>query len=334
MSYKEQVFVDKQILQHTDLNTMSKGIVSKQDKLVDGVSIKTINGISLLGSGNIELEGSSKEYDVIIFMGQSNMAGRGVTSEIWTEEAPTILDGAGYEYRAISAPNTLSPIVEPFGKNENKSSGISESSKTGSMVTSFVNAYYTYSKTPVIAISAARGGTTTAQWLPTATDGLLADAINRLTSCLNYLQSSNIPIRHIYMAWCQGCSDADNKITEEVYKSNFETILSAMMEVGVEKMFMIRIGNCQADPGRYTNMIKWQTELAKSNDNVVLVATTFASMKDRGLMKDAYHYYQAGYNECGTQAGINSAFYVTTGKEPTMYDYEYDNLYYSKTFRN
>ena len=46
-------------------------------------------------------------------------------------------------------------------------------------------------------------------------------------------------------------------------------------------------------------------------------------------MKDDFHYYQAGYNECGAYAGVNTALYVCTGKEPTMYDTENGSLYYS-----
>lgn len=55
MAYSQQNFVKGQILEHTDLNIMSEGIVSKQDALVSANNIKTINGVSLLGSGNIDL---------------------------------------------------------------------------------------------------------------------------------------------------------------------------------------------------------------------------------------------------------------------------------------
>lgn len=56
MSYTKQTFTSGQILKASDLNTMSQGIVDKQDKLVSGTNIKTINGQSLLGSGNISVE--------------------------------------------------------------------------------------------------------------------------------------------------------------------------------------------------------------------------------------------------------------------------------------
>lgn len=57
MAYTKQTFTSGQILKASDLNTMSQGIVDKQDKLVSGTSIKTINGQTLLGEGNIAIEG-------------------------------------------------------------------------------------------------------------------------------------------------------------------------------------------------------------------------------------------------------------------------------------
>ena len=56
MAYTKQTFTSGQTLKASDLNTMSQGIVDKQDKLVSGTNIKTINGQTLLGSGNIQIE--------------------------------------------------------------------------------------------------------------------------------------------------------------------------------------------------------------------------------------------------------------------------------------
>lgn len=56
MSYTKQGFTNDQVLDAQHLNTMEDGIVSKQDGLVSGVNIKTINGISILGSGDISIQ--------------------------------------------------------------------------------------------------------------------------------------------------------------------------------------------------------------------------------------------------------------------------------------
>ncbi len=84
----------------------------------------------------------SKTNDLFLFMGQSNMAGRGVTNEQWTQPAPGMIPGAGYEFRAITDPVRLYEMAEPFGVNENVEGGICEvGMKTGSLVTAFTNAY-------------------------------------------------------------------------------------------------------------------------------------------------------------------------------------------------
>jgi len=81
-------------------------------------------------------------FDLFLFMGQSNMAGRGISNEKWVQKSPEIIEGAGYEFRAVSDPERLYKINEPFGVNENNTEGIWEPGlKTGSMVTSFINAY-------------------------------------------------------------------------------------------------------------------------------------------------------------------------------------------------
>ncbi len=50
-------------------------------------------------------------YDLFLFMGQSNMAGRGVTNEKWQQKAPKLIEGAGVEFRAISDPAKLQFII-------------------------------------------------------------------------------------------------------------------------------------------------------------------------------------------------------------------------------
>ena len=99
---------------------------------------------------------SWRAMDVILFMGQSNMSGAcGDASK-----APELLEGAGYEYRAITDPDTLHVLEEPFGVNEHKEGALDDRElleRNGSLVTAFVNAYYEQTGTPVVAMSASRG---------------------------------------------------------------------------------------------------------------------------------------------------------------------------------
>lgn len=253
-----------------------------------------------------------KVIDVFIFMGQSNMAGRGCVSEKWTEVAPKIYEGAGYEYRAISCSGDLHKIEEPFGVYENNLVGINDrNKKTGSMVTSFVNAYYEKIGIPIIGISASEGGTSILKWQ--VGERLLDDAIERFKNGIKFLEEEDLLIRHKYMVWCQGETDGDRGMSTSTYKERFESMLSEMLKVGIEHCFLVSIGHYNGHKEiDYSNIIEAQRQLATINDKVTMVSNKFLEMKARGLMKDDFHYYQQAYNEVGTEAGKNAARFVET----------------------
>ena len=126
-------------------------------------------------------------YDLFLFIGQSNIAGRGVSSPRWPEGAPELTPGAGFEYRSVSAPEQLFPIQEPFGAAENDPNGIFEPGmKTGSLVTAFVNAYYAQTHTPIIGVSASKGGSAISAWQ--GQNDYLSDAFARLQRAQCYMQ--------------------------------------------------------------------------------------------------------------------------------------------------
>ena len=251
-----------------------------------------------------------RTVDVFLFAGQSNMAGRGVSCERFPEMAPAVLPGAGWEYRAVSAPGQLFPITEPFGIHENNPNGISENLKTGSMVSAFVNAYYAETHVPVVSVSASKGGSVMAEWQPGTP--YLTDALNRLADARNWLNHHEYRIRHTFVLWCQGESDGDAGTEKETYLQGFDRMLNAMLLAGVERLFLVRIGHCNVEGSlnRYVPMMEWQEEIARNNSHVTLVSRAFSSMRERSLMKDAFHYYQAAYNEVGTEAGENAAAWV------------------------
>lgn len=248
--------------------------------------------------------------DLFMFMGQSNMAGRGIFNEKFNEKAPLLIDGAGYEFRAVSSPDRLFNVEEPFGKMENRAGGIDDGNlKTGSLVTAFVNAYYKNTGIPIVGVSASKGGSRIAQWQPGET--YLEDALQRLALAVNYLKSNGYEIRHQYMLWCQGESDGDIAKPMEEYCADFNKMFDKMMEQGIEKCFLIRTGKYNGSNGIcYSEIRKAQEYIAETNDNVIMVSTLFSKMKEKGLMKDEFHYYQQAYNEVGTDAGEKAAAYV------------------------
>ena len=249
-------------------------------------------------------------YDLMLFAGQSNMAGRGITSTRWPQPAPALTPAAGLEYRAISDPNHLHPIAEPFGAAENNPGGIDEpGKKTGSLVTAFVNAYYQGTGTPVVGVSASVGGSGIAQWQ--GDNDFLSDAMQRWMDARQFLEKQKIPVRHRYMVWCQGETDGDRGTAPRTYKAQFGAMFARMQGLGVECCFLIPIGQYNGIHGYdYTAIHRAQLELAAEQPGVVQVCDAFWGMRARGLMKDSYHYFQQAYNEVGEAAGRQAAAFV------------------------
>lgn len=258
--------------------------------------------------------------DLFLFMGQSNMAGRGITSEKWPEKAPELPGGWAYEYRAISDPDRLHPLKEPFGAKENREGGINDVfsdgilAKTGSMVSAFCKAYYEKTKVPIVGVSASKGGSHIRQWQIDSPEGYLRDALQRYHLAADFLTKEGYTIRHKYLVWCQGESDGDRGTMREQYKELLYALLKEFSEL-IEACFLIQIGDCNiaGEEDKYREIQKAQSELC-DGEHIVLVAEAFRDMQRRGLMKDAFHYYQQGYNECGREAGEKAAKYVA-GKD-------------------
>ena len=183
------------------------------------------------------------------------------------------------------------------------------------MVSAFVNAYYAGTHVPVVGVSASKGGSVMAEWQPGTP--YLTDALNRLSAAKKFLIKNNQQIRHTFVLWCQGESDGDAGTEKEAYLQGFDRMLGAMLLAGVERLFLVRIGQCNVEGSffRYVPMMEWQEEIARTNSHVTLVSRAFSSMRERGLMKDAFHYYQAAYNEVGTEAGMNTAAWVRQNAE-------------------
>lgn len=254
--------------------------------------------------------------DLFMFMGQSNMAGRGIVSDAWPEGAPGVPEGWAYEFRAVSSPEQLYELKEPFGVQENRVSGINDVfsdgtlAKTGSMVAAFCNAYYEKLQVPIVAVSASKGGSHIGQWQLESPEGYLPDALERYHAAVNFLMKSGYTIRHRYMVWCQGESDGDRQTTSEEYRILFQQLWKNFAPL-VEACFLIRIGDCNI-PGeeeKYREIQDAQMALC-NGEHIVCVSQILKEMQKRGLMKDAFHYYQQGYNECGREAGVRAAEYV------------------------
>ncbi|MFC0211896.1 sialate O-acetylesterase [Paenibacillus chartarius] len=266
---------------------------------------------------------NSQHVDLIMFMGQSNMAGRGEASE-----APKVQTGKAFEFRAVSDPTTLYPLTEPFGVYENnEASGVCETTKTGSMVSAFAAEYTHITNRTIIGVSCSKGGTSINLWQPNG--AFLNDAISRYHTAKAWLTENGYTIQNQFMVWCQGETDGDHGMPGGAYAAKLQLMIDAMVAAGLERCYIVRIGCHRDHPTLYDEIMQAQTELCKTYPNAVLVSTKFASMAAEGHMKDPFHYTQYGYNTVGADAGINTAFHITHKKEPYMYDPKSKELYVS-----
>ncbi len=248
-----------------------------------------------------------KEADLILFMGQSNMSGAGGNAA----EAPELIKGAGYEYRAITQPAELCVLTEPFGKKEHKEGFLDDRElilRGGSLVTSFVNAYYKETRERVIAVSASRGSAQISSF----NNYLAEDVIERLEGAKETMDAQQVKIRHIYMVWLQGETDAYVETEPEEYIEGMQELFATLKPYGMEKCFVIQIGNATM-AGEFVDtskIQKTQEKLCEVDDNFVLVSTLPKTISESPYMEDGIHFTQTGLNLIGEDAGKNAGIYV------------------------
>lgn len=250
---------------------------------------------------------SRRTMDVILFMGQSNMSGANGDAS----QAPELIKGAGYEYRAITEPERLFVLEEPFGENEHREGALDDREileRRGTLVTSFVNAYYEETGTPVAAVSASRGSSSLNGWL---NKGLKEDAAQRLEGSKECLKKEKIRIRHIYMVWFQGEADVNLKLTKEEYKEGLNALVSYMGEQGVEQCFLIQMGTDGENSEYHQAVMQAQLEVCEESEQITLASKlpcelNGTDMKDRGKI----HFTQKALNLIGADAGAHTGAWV------------------------
>lgn len=253
--------------------------------------------------------------DLIFFMGQSNMAGCGGNAAY----APKVEEGHGYEFRAISDPTRLYPVTEPFGINENNLNAIMDlpGAKKGSLVSSFINTYYDLTKTPVVAVSASAGATDTAFWM---SDAVVADYEERIKRAVVWLEAYNYKIRHKYVIWLQGESDAIDNLSTEKYIENMDNIIRPMFINGVEKVFFITPGRTITRRDYFEKIIAAQIKMSKDSSYYALGTTVLSGISTE-YMVDEWHYNQTVLNLVGKECAQSVACFTNNGKECSLYDY-------------
>lgn len=281
----------------------------------------------------------SRVVDLVLFAGQSNMAGRGDYAESITCAA-----GKGYEYHAVTEPGVLSSVMEPFGKYENNdnindNSGSGEDRRSGDMVAALMNAYYDKTGIPMVGVQASRGGQATDYFL---SSDVMGEMQSRFNEAAQYLENSGYTVRKKLLVWCQGETDADRGRANNTYKSNTLNIFNQLKEsCGISDIFIVRTGHYNINYGlaegeepsedaltkdsEYLRISNAQQELADEHEDIYVVSSLYTD-ECFVAMRDQYHYYQSVYNSIGAEAGENIAAVYSDEEipEPVQKNYSWD----------
>ena len=257
----------------------------------------------------------SKDVDLILFMGQSNMSGAAGDATL----APYVSEEAGMEFRAVSDPTTLYPITEPFGVNENNPSGLNEypGAKKGSLVSAFVNEYYKDTGRRVVAVSMSMGATDMNKW---NSPGVIEDVKQRFDRSVTYLKDNGYKVGHIYAVWLHGESDAIDGTDPEVYRTELDDIMRPLFIGGLQKVFIITPGRTIDYRDIFLKISDMQRQICYES-GYYAIGTTILTKVSTEYMKDQYHYNQHVLNMVGIETAKSAAFYEKHGVEKIVYDY-------------
>lgn len=247
--------------------------------------------------------------DIILFAGQSNMYGTGGNYSL----APKVSLGQAYEYDIETNAKTLLPMQEPFGRGEKKCNWYNTNqagySNQGTLASAFCINYYKQTKTPVVGVFAAGGGISSEKWL---TGSYMKDSVSRLKKAKTFLKKKKIKVRHIYVVWYQGETDAMLLVDQATYIRNMKSIYQKYKKAGVEHMMIIRIGHHKYDGNVMRGIQDAQVKLCKNDKHFTMVSKLAATLRlsNRNYYADALHMNQYGLNKIGYDAGTKAGKYA------------------------
>ena len=240
--------------------------------------------------------------DLVLFMGQSNMSGRGGNAK----QAPAVPVDTGYEFRYGLCPAGLYPISEPFGIYSAGQICDLPSLRGGSLVSAFANAYYNGCGVPVMGFSASRGGTGIGYWQSAQVQQELSSKYDVIKK---WCAANNVIIRRSYAVWLQGETDGVSRMTTSAYKSALKNVYSRLFSKGLEQVFVITVGQYGGLPGIYDEVATAQMELCMENPKFTLGSATLRILPET-FLTDGCHYNQTALNlvgaECGNVAAVRS----------------------------
>ncbi|MBQ8718505.1 MAG: hypothetical protein IJY66_04500 [Clostridia bacterium] len=261
-----------------------------------------------------------KTVDILIFGGQSNMQGQ---SERLSERE---IVSRAWEYRYLT--DALIPLQNPVGENiradGTRGEDVTPTTDIAAwlaehalgaacyghtnLLPAFCRAYTQASGREVVAVHAAKGSTTVAQWLP-GTDGyrLLKEKSAAAIACA---RRAGCAIGSVYLIWLQGESDAIFSTPCADYKARLGALADALRaDVGLDAVGVIRVGRFTGDAR--DDVILWaQDEICAEREDFVLLTDIAAELCSRPQAMNPHvagHYSAAGLEMLGAAAGTTLA---------------------------
>ncbi len=236
-----------------------------------------------------------KTVDLVIFAGQSNMSGRGGNAK----QAPGVPVDTGYEFRIGTCPTGMYPMSEPFGVYSNGYLCDPPMLRGGSLASAFMSSYYKGCGVPVLAFSAARGGSSIGYWQTAPVQAELLEKYNTINA---WCAANHIFIRRKYVVWLQGETDGVANIDKENYKNGLVNTFSSLFAKGLEQVFIIPIGQYVGLPGTYDKVRSADMELCAADPRFTLGSDALGQLPPT-YIPDGCHYNQAALNMAGSQCG-------------------------------
>ena len=246
MAYTTKVFSDKEVLTHDHMNNIIAGIDELKSSSVAKNNLKTINGVSLVGSGDITISGDgsvstnsntlyenaklllsrfnhqymnninydTSKVDIIMFAGQSNSCGRATLASATTTKDLflTVSTNVGFTFQNSANGNcdsAIKEVKEPLTINGSSAYGY---------IPAFINAYHSVTGRKVCACFKSNGGTSLHNWFPYELDAegnetstvpsYWTQMITAITSSKTHLATNGYELGEILLVWCQGENDA------------------------------------------------------------------------------------------------------------------------------
>ncbi len=289
-----------------------------------------------------------QDADIILFAGQSNMAGRGEYAS-YQGVTTSVEEGHGYAYDMLS--RSLGTIREPFGASQNGTGTgyMSETTKSGSMVSAFVESYYAETGRPVVAVSASQGGSPVKAWTKggaycqvsgqTRYCNYYQDTLERLEGAVQCVDDSQTLALHaVYMVWLQGETDGSLGTSAEEYESTLDAVYTNLSEdleaatyYNLDHLYIIPIGtyegNSEETAANYDAIRNAQQDMCSSRAYADCISLGMqdltSSGTDKYLKSDNQHVHltQPGYELLGKDAGSNMGKLVM-GQDPVLQRYD------------